>query len=158
VPNPRKPSWWGRRWRALVGGALLTLSIGATVLIAWRGANEPPSTAEAALFVLIAAGFQIAAASIFAAQGRADPTHATSSFRHLARMAKRAVEATEIAERANRRAAAEGDVRAAVTRLSVHLSWLQEGLEEAGEHWAQVHPELRDLTDQDLEGKGQVKQ
>lgn len=158
MPRPRESSWWARRWRAVVGASLLALSIGATVLIGWLGANKPPGTAEAALFVLLAAMFQISAASVFAGQGRADPTHAASSFRHLARMAKRAVEATEIAERANRRAAAEGDVRVAVTRLSVHLSWLQEGLEEAGEHWAQVHPELRDLTDREANAEGQVEQ
>ncbi len=141
-----------------MGGVLLTLSIGATVLIAWRGANEPPGADEAALYVLLAAAFQIAAASVFAGQGRADPTHAVSSFRHLAKLARRAVDATEIAERANLRAASEVDVREAVTRLTVHLSYLQEGFEEAGEHWAQVHPELRDLTDQDLDDKGQGKQ
>lgn len=111
--------------------------------------------ALAALLALLAAGFQGGAAWVFAGQGRADPVHAASAFRHLYRLALRAAEATKIADRANRKSSEQADLRDAMTKLSVHLSWLEEGLIDAGEHWAQVHPQLRDGPVEDQMGSGQ---
>lgn len=50
--------------------------------------------------------------------------------------------ATALAESAAEAESPVAAVRRSMNRLSVELSWIQEGLIEAGEHWAQVHPEL----------------
>jgi len=140
--EPTKRWWWQRQPRRAAGFVLVGLSIATMVAFAFVDSAKPATPTQSALFVVLGAGFQLAGAALFSREGRADPTHATSSFRHLGRLARKAAEAKQIAERAAQPDATVSVARRAIDRLSVDLSWIEEELVEAGEHWAQVHPEL----------------
>lgn len=138
--TPKQRQAAGRRRRRL-GFVLGGLSIATVVIFAFQDSATAAPPAEAGLFVLIAAVLQVAAIVLISG-GRADPAHAMSSFRHLMLLARRASIATALAEEAAEADAPVPAVRRSMNRLSVELSWIQEGLIEAGEHWAQAHPEL----------------
>lgn len=139
----KQPGWWGTHWLKTVGTALTLLSIGATVTLAWRGAEETPTRGEVATFALLVAVFQIGAAAAFSRTGQVNLTHAGSSVRRLARLASRAASATASAERARERGRPVAEVREVMNQLSVELSVLEEGFVDAADDWLVSLPELR---------------
>lgn len=140
----QKPGWWRLHWPRVVGIMLTSLSIGATVILAWRGAEVQPTRIEVAFFALLVAFFQLGAAWAFSRSGRVDLTHAGSSVRRLARLAVRAEGATASAQRARARDIPEPQVREVMNQLSVELSVLQEGLVDAADDWVVALPEILD--------------
>src|SRR5690606_14827679 len=115
-----------RRRRRGLGFTLGGLAIATVVVFAFQDSTEAATPAEAGLFVLIAAVLQITA-TILISGGRADPAHAMSSFRHLMLLARRASIATALAEEAAEVDTPATAVRRSMNRLSVELSWIQEG-------------------------------
>lgn len=128
-------------WRQWIGGALLAIGLGATVALAYfAGASKPPTQAAqvglAALTILANAG----ASFVFSGLGRADPTHAQQSVARLVRLADRASGARLVAETNFTSNPTKGDLHAVIGQMSVHLSYLEDGLVEAVEDWRVFHP------------------
>lgn len=134
--------WWGLHWLKVVGIVLTSLSIVATVILAWRGAEEQPTGSEVALFALLVAFFQLGAAWAFSHTGRVDLIHAGSSVRRLGRLAVRAEDATAAAQRARAKSIPPEEVRDVMNQLSVELSVLQEGFVDAADDWMAALPGL----------------
>lgn len=132
-----------------LGYLLIALSVVATVILAMRSADKPPSGFETGFFVLLAAVLQLGSAFAFSRRGRADPAHVNASFRRLAHLAERAANATVIAETASGQDVKFAETKRAVLMLSRDLSMIQEGILDAGEDWAEVHPELQKLAQKD---------
>jgi hypothetical protein len=128
----------GRRWW---GSAFLIGSLGVTVLLGvLSGADEQPSRSTSALLVLLAAVFQFSSVLLFAGIGRADPGLARAAVRRLIRMGLRTSGARQLAEESFD-SANTAELRSRMGRLSVELSWLEEGLVEAVGDWEEFHAE-----------------
>lgn len=127
--------------RAWTGAAFLLVGVGLTVLIAILGSRtKPPSASTQGLLTLMATLAQLGAALAFASVGRADPTLARSAVSRLLRLARRAIESRNIAERLAEHEGVPFELRTAAGRLSVHLSYLEEGFVESVEDWRSFHP------------------
>lgn len=125
--------WSGHQW---IGGLLLTVGLGATIVLAYvAGANKPPSQSVqvglAALSILANAGASLA----FSRVGRADPTHAQQSAARLIALANQTMSARTAAETAFEGTGTEGELHTAMGMMSVHLSYIEDGLVGAVEDW-----------------------
>jgi len=128
----------GRQW---LGGLLLIVGLGATVALAFiAGAKKPPSQSVqvglAALSILANAGASFA----FSGVGRADPSHARQSAARLIRTATQAASARETAERAFEANLPKVALHSAMGMMSVHLSYIEDGLIGAVDDWRVFHP------------------
>ncbi|GIH73240.1 hypothetical protein [Sphaerimonospora thailandensis] len=124
-------------------GVALTIYLGVL-----SGADQQPSRATSALLVVLAGVFQVAGASRFHAIGKADPGLARAAVRRLLKMVRRAQEAKLIAETAYESNANAGEMRKAMGRVSVELSWIEEGLVDSIDDWNEFHKDaLRKLTE-----------
>ncbi|GLW07865.1 hypothetical protein Misp01_29950 [Microtetraspora sp. NBRC 13810] len=121
--------------------------LGVTVYLGvLSGADQQPSQATSALLVVLAGIFQFAGAAKFNKIGKADPGLARAAVRRLIRMIRRANEARLIAEAAYENSDA-AEIRKAMGRVSVELSYVEEGLTEAVDDWNEFHKDaLRKLT------------
>lgn len=129
--GPTARRWWG--------SVLLAASIVVTVLLGvLSGAEKQPSRSTSALLVIVASGFQLASVLLFSGIGRADPSLARAAVRRLIGMGLRARAARQFAESSFASGNA-AELRSGVGRLSVDLSWLEEGLVEAAEDWQEFH-------------------
>lgn len=127
----------------LLAGFGLTISLGVLT-----GADEPPSRATSALLVVLAGGFQFAGAAKFHRIGKADPGLARAAVRRLLQMGRRAQQARQTAEQAFD----EGNaavLRGSMGRISVELSWIEEGLLHCIKDWEEFHEDaLKPLKDE----------
>lgn len=132
--------------RYVLSGALFVVGFAFTIWLGvLTGAKKPPSTSQDVLLIVLAGVFQISGAASLYKVGRADPTLARAAVRRISQMAGNAHAARLIAEEALD-CGDYGDIRDSMGKLSVHLSWLEEGLAEAGDDWAEFHAEaLRGL-------------
>lgn len=127
--------------QAWAGSGLLAIGVALTVAIAVLGSSSKPASASTqALLTLMAALAQVGAALTFARIGRADPTLARSAVSRLIRLARRAIEGRQLADGLAVHDAVPAELRAAAGRLSVHLSYLEEGFVESVEDWRSFHP------------------
>lgn len=134
----------------LLGTSLLVGSLVLTAILAIRGGSpEPPTPLESLLLGIFAAALQVSGGISFASIGRADPTHARSSVRHLQALGSRAATARRLAENILE---AGGPLRRqenALGQLSVYLSQIEESAILAVEDWADFHGDaVSDLTKQ----------
>lgn len=141
--SDHKLGWWGLHGLQLLGCVLTTFSILILVVLVWLGAEEQPSRSEVALMTFLSACFQLVAAWVFSRVRRIDKTHASASTRRLYRLAQRAENTTDLAERARSKEMPASDVRQAISLLSVELSVLQEGLVDAAEDWTEALPDSK---------------
>lgn len=136
-------------WRWVRPRAPWTLTIGAgvavTIFLAVRSADQtPPSAAENAALVAIAAGLNIVGASGLSRIGRADPRHARSAVRRLISVGSTLATAQERLARARR---GEDDLRAAVTTAEAELVSIRPHLMDSVRDWNDVHNEaLREVA------------
>lgn len=135
-------NWWrDLPTRRKVGGALVIAGAGLTVLLAFLGnADEPPSASTQALIAFFAIVTQLGGAWTFSGEGRADPSLAQRSVSRLVRLAQRTAAARAQAEGLTQRGTAAADLSDGVGHLSVHLSYIEEGIVEAVEDWRAFHP------------------
>lgn len=142
----------GNAARRLWGSFFLVGALSVTVLLGvLSGADEEPSRSTSALLVLLAALFQFSSVLLFSGIGRADPGLARAAVRRLIRMGVRTNEARELAERSDSVSATE--LRSWVGRLSVELSWIEEGLLDAVADWKEFHADaLKQLGKDDQDG------
>lgn len=136
----------GTKARRFWGSVVLAAAIAVTVLLGvLSGAEKQPSRSTSALLVILASSFQLASVLLFSGIGRADPSLARAAVRRLIAMGLRANAARQLAETTF----GSGNVtelRTSMGRLSVDLSWIEEGLVEATEDWQEFHGEaLRGL-------------
>lgn len=129
--------WTGRQW---LGGVLLLVGIGATLMLAYvAGANKPPSQAVqvglAALSILANTG----ASLTFNGVGRADPTHAQRSSGRLLLLARQAAGAKVTAEGTFESDANKNQLHTAMGMMSRDWSYIEDGLVEALEDWRVFH-------------------
>lgn len=139
----------------MTASILVSIGLGLTIYLGvLSGADQQPSRATSALLVVLAGGFQVAGASRFHAIGRADPGLARAAVRRLIKMVRRTQQARLVAETAYDGSNA-ADMRKAMGRVSVELSWIEEGLADGIDDWNEFHKNaLRELT----KGGGNVKQ
>lgn len=135
-------TWWrDLPTRRKAGGALVIAGAGLTVLLAFlSNADEPPSASTQALIAFFAIVAQLGGAWTFSGEGRADPTLAQRSVSRLVRLAQRTATARLHAENLTRRGTPANDLRDGIGPLSVHLSYIEEGIVEAVEDWRSFHP------------------
>jgi hypothetical protein len=135
-----------RRWlRAKgTGVALLLASLIVTAILGLKSSSKdkPPTELESWLLAGAAAGLQIAAGISFGKLGRADPSHARSSVRHLRAMGVTAGSARQLAEQAFDEVRPNSPQRAVLGQLSVHLSSIEESALLAVEDWRDFHPDV----------------
>ena len=138
----KRGSLFGLPLRAWVGGSLVAIGALLSVAVAVLGSRHtPPSASIQGLLAFVAIVIQVAAASTFARLGRADPALARSAASRLLRLARRAVEARQLAEGIAEQQGGPQAHKAAAGRLSVHLSYLEEGFVESVEDWRSFHPD-----------------
>lgn len=138
----------------VLAGCLVLVGFGLTVYLGvLDGASKQPSRATSALLVVLAGVFQFAGAAQFQKIGKADPGLARAAVRRIIKMAARASNARKLAEYAYD-AGSPSDVKKALGRVSVELSWLEEGLLDAVDDWNEFHATaLHDLKE-GIEGGG----
>lgn len=139
VTTNRAP--WLRRRR--IWGILLVLAgVGLTIVLTFLGnVDDPPSASNQALLALLAISAQIGAAWVFNGEGKPDPTMARRSVARLVRLATRVEGARLQAQAASGKGTAAADVREAVGLLSVHLSYIEEGVVESIDDWRAFYSE-----------------
>lgn len=128
-------------WRQWLGGCLLLAGFGATIALAYvAGASKPPSQSVqvglAALSILAGTGATIT----FSGVGRADPTHAQRSAARLFGLASQAANARTAAETAFSGNTTKADLHTTMGMMSVHFSYMEDGLVQAVEDWRVFHP------------------
>lgn len=134
-------STWSSDRRVQAAGLGIT-ALGFTVYLGvLNGAQTQPSRVTSSLLVVLAAVFQALSANLFNKVGRADPSLARATVRRLLRMGVRAKASKEVAERAFD-SANTTVLRKVIGILSTELSWLEEGLADAVEDWAEVHGDV----------------
>lgn len=132
-------SWSWLHHRATWGAALAALGFLVTVALAVLSSQPSPSPASIALLLVLLAGIlQFGSARLFHSVGRADPGLARSSVRRLLRMGQRAAQAESEVQSALE-IGTVADQRDALGRVSVHLSYLQEGLMYQTQDWMEFH-------------------
>lgn len=123
----------------ILAGALVAVGFGLTVYLgALEGASKQPSRATSALLVVLAGVFQIAGAAQFLKIGKADPGLARAAVRRIIKMTARASNARKLAECAYD-SGTPSEIKKALGRISVELSWLEEGLLDAFDDWNEFH-------------------
>ncbi len=135
-------NWWHcLTVRTKVGASLAVLGVGLTALLAFLGnIDDPPSASVQALLAFFAIVAQLGGAWTFSGEGKADPTLAQRSVSRLVALARRAEDARQQAEALSARSTPVSDIRDGIGHISVHLSYLEEGLVEAVEDWRAFHP------------------
>ncbi|WP_327034281.1 hypothetical protein [Micromonospora ureilytica] len=123
-----------------LGGFLLVGSLVITAVLAFKGADQknPLTTLETWLLGFFAALLQIGAGASFMSVGKADPTHAKSSVRHLQSLGLTAQKGRYLAEQYFDGGSA-AERRMALGQLSVYLSEIEEKASLAVEDWADFH-------------------
>lgn len=131
----------------LLAGGLMAIGFGLTVYLGvLSGADRQPSRATSALLVVLAGVFQIAGAGQFNKLGRADPGLARAAVRRILKMVVRTRESRKLAESTYDLGTAQ-EVRKTLGRISVELSWVEEGLLDAIGDWNEFHAEaLQNIT------------
>jgi len=121
---------------------LVLLGAAATVLLAYLGSSEKPPSAEGQAYIALCGILaQAGSAWILSREGRADPTLAQSSVARLMRRWQRARAAKVEVERLFEENTGLVESRRALGKLSVTLSFLEEGYLEAIEDWRLFHPD-----------------
>lgn len=135
---PYNPSM-GTKARRFWGSLVLVAAIAVTVLLGvLSGAEKQPSRSTSALLVILASSFQLVSVLLFSGIGRADPSLARAAVRRLIAMGLRASAARHLAE-STFGSGNVTELRSGMGRLSVDLSWIEEGLIEAAEDWHEFH-------------------
>jgi len=130
-----------RQLQFIVGVGLVTLGAAATLLLAYLGSSDKPLAAEGQAYIALCGILaQAGSAWIFSREGRADPTLAQSSVARLIRRGQRANIAKLEVERLFEANPGSVESRKALGKLSVTLSFLEEGFLEAIEDWRLFHP------------------
>jgi hypothetical protein len=123
----------------VVAGALVLAGFGLTVYLGvLQGATHPPSRATSALLVVLAGIFQFAGAAQFQKIGKADPALARAAVRRIIKMTARTREVRKLTELTYDVGTA-AESKKALGRISVELSWLEEGLLSAIDDWNEFH-------------------
>lgn len=135
--------WWSHlRLRQRWGGALAVTGVVFTVLLALLGSrSSPPAASTQALLALLAILAQAGSAWVFSGDGKADPGLARRSVSRLVGLARHANEARLTAQTLKENSPTVAEFRHEIGPLSVHLSYLEEGLIEAVEDWRVFHPD-----------------
>jgi hypothetical protein len=131
-----------------VAGGLVAVGFGLTVYLGvLQGATQQPSRATSALLVVLAGIFQFAGAAQFQKIGKADPGLARAAVRRIIKMTARTREVRKLTELTYDVGTAT-EARKALGRISVELSWIEEGLLNAVDDWNEFHTvALRDLIE-----------
>jgi hypothetical protein len=132
----------------LVAGALVVVGFGLTVYLGvMQGSSAPPSRSTSALLVVLAGVFQFAGAAKFLRIGRADPALARAAVRRIIKMTARTREARKVVE-LTYDVGSPVECKKLMGRVSVELSWLEEGLVDAMDDWYEFHETaLRELVE-----------
>lgn len=135
--SPREPKTVRSR---VVGGWLIAAAFALMVAIAFIPTGEGWGVTVSVILVLVAGGLQFGGAMIFDKAGRADPSLAKAAVGRLVLLASQAKRARARAE--NAFATESGQpLKASVGKLSVDLSYLEEGIGAAAQDWALFHPD-----------------
>lgn len=158
--SPGRSRGWLRH-RATWGAVLAVLGFFVTVALAALSSQPSPSPVSTSLLLVLLAGIlQFGSARLFHSVGRADPGLARSSVRRLMSMGQRASQAESEVQSALE-IGTVADQRDALGRVSVHLSYLQEGLIYQTQDWMEFHEQaLRSVVDADdfsSRAKGKVE-
>ncbi|MER7994398.1 hypothetical protein [Micromonospora chalcea] len=138
--------------------ALMLASLVVTVVLGFRSSSKanPPNPLESWLLACAAAGLQVAAGVSFGKAGKADPSHARSSVRHLRALGVTAGTARQLAEGTFDEMKPSNPHRAALGQLSVHLSAIEEDALLAVEDWRDFHPDvIKDLMNEEKKAQEQ---
>lgn len=129
-------------------GSLVAIGLGLTVYLGvLQGASQQPSRATSALLVVLAGVFQIAGAARFLKIGKADPALARAAVRRIIGMTARTREARKLAELTYDVGTAP-ECKKVLGRISVELSWIEEGLIYSVDDWNEFHKiALRELVE-----------
>ncbi|RFA11987.1 hypothetical protein B7R21_11680 [Subtercola boreus] len=103
------------------------------------GSDQPPSGAQSAFLVLVAAVFQGGSIWAFAKKDRAEPEAVKIALRRLLKISTRINSARLMAERGNDEVAARAKADT-LGELSTALSFIEEDLVESVEDWSNLHP------------------
>lgn len=142
-------SWWRViASRRTAGTLLVAVGAGLTILLTYLGnTKEPPAASTQGLTALLAILAQLGGAWIFSAEGKADPTLAERSVGRLVSIAQRARQARESAELLHTTKGLPPTVRLGIGQLSVHLSYLEEGVLHSIDDWRTFHPKAVTLAE-----------
>jgi hypothetical protein len=132
----------------LVAGSLVAIGFGLTLYLGvLQGATHQPSRATSALLVVLSGIFQFAGAAQFLKIGKADPALARAAVRRIINMTARTREARKAAELTFDVGTA-AECKKLLGRVSVELSWIEEGLVNAIDDWNEFHKiALRELVE-----------
>ncbi|MFI7494477.1 hypothetical protein ACH9D2_07125 [Kocuria sp. M4R2S49] len=124
------------------GIALLSSGAGLTVLLAVLGnVEQPPSAQTQGTLAALALSAQLGASWVFSGLGRADPSMAERAISRLMTVGQRAADARIEVEKLHESKLTAVESRNAMGRLSVTLSYLEEGYVEAIKDWEVFHPD-----------------
>lgn len=127
-----------------VGGFFALLGVVLTIVSAVVTGPNQLLTAVIAVFA------QIAAAYLFAAEGRVHPSHAKRAFSRLLGLAERARQAERRAQddfESNDKSAEDRQTQMGL--LSVELSWIGDGLYSAAADWIAFNEPLNEMISED---------
>lgn len=129
--------------KKLWGVALLSTGAGLTILIAVLGSVEqPPSAQTHGTLAALALLAQLGASWVFSGLGRADPSMTERAVSRLLTVGQRAANARSEVETLHESKLTAIEARNAMGRLSVTLSYLEEGYVEAIRDWEVFHPNV----------------
>lgn len=134
------------------GGILFLAGFGFTIYLGFlSGADKQPSRVTSALLVILAGIFQFWSAAQFNKIGKAEPGLARAAVRRLVTMAKRTQHARLLAEESYDGSNAT-QIRRAMGRISVDLSWIEEGIIHSVQDWNEFHKDaLSELMEEEVE-------
>jgi hypothetical protein len=144
------PRWLETRTgQSVVAFACTGVGFAITLALAvWASGDKPPNGSQSALLVILAGLFQLGGATALRLVGRPDPSLARSAVRDLFRISRRAQEARGLAETAVDGASPE-DLKMLMGHISVHLSYIEEGMVESLEKWRDFdHDAFRRLDEE----------
>lgn len=127
-------------WRSVVGGVLFAVGV---VITGWltvkSSSTEPPDELATISVFSLGVVFQVGSLIAFNGVGRPDPGLARAAVRRLIALTENARRAKQEAELASSGSAAEAKV--AMGRLSVALSYIEEGVASSALDWAEFQPD-----------------
>ena len=125
-----------------------------TVVLAFVPEGKSWGITVSVVLVLAAGLLELGAAWVFDKAGRADPSLVKTAFGHLVLLAAQARRARVDADRAFE-AESGTALKASIGKLTVHLSYIEEGIAISAQDWALFHPDATARLAEEDQGEGE---
>jgi hypothetical protein len=130
------------RTKRLLGALAFLVGLGLTAVLAFgQGGTHPPSRAEDAVLVILAAIAQGGSVLAIRSIGHADPAHVRQSAARLLTVASKAEQAERTAQASFESKKPAGELRTELGIASTNFSWIVEMLLVSIEDWRAFYPD-----------------